>query len=336
MASSGIWVGEIDVDDDEVLRRWWEAGQDADADGRPYAAYWALQSAKVALRSTTNPVEQHALAAIEDGEILGINQVGFPLLDNRHVAFVEPLVRPSCRGRGVGTALLHASLGLTRERARTTAMGEVHMPLDALSPGHHFMTGHGFEAGIVDIHRILELPVDDATLDRLAQAAAPHHADYQLVTIGDVVPDEYMDGFCSLAAMFNSEAPMGDLDIEPEVWDMDRVRRAEENHRAQGRHSTAVLALDRDGTPVAITLALMADSQPDIGWQAITLVSKEHRGHRLGMAVKAANTMAYQRRFPTVRVVHSWNAEENGPMVAINDALGFRPVERLVEMQLKL
>jgi hypothetical protein len=37
-----------------------------------------------------------------------------------------------------------------------------------------------------------------------------------------------------------------------------------------------------------------------------------------------------------VRTVHSWNAEENGPMVAINDRLGFRPVEYLVEMQLKL
>jgi hypothetical protein len=35
-------------------------------------------------------------------------------------------------------------------------------------------------------------------------------------------------------------------------------------------------------------------------------------------------------------MVHSWNAEENGPMVAINDALGFRPVEYVAEMQRKL
>jgi RimJ/RimL family protein N-acetyltransferase len=37
-----------------------------------------------------------------------------------------------------------------------------------------------------------------------------------------------------------------------------------------------------------------------------------------------------------VREVHSSYDEENGPMVAINDKLGFRPVEYLVEMQLKL
>jgi hypothetical protein len=34
--------------------------------------------------------------------------------------------------------------------------------------------------------------------------------------------------------------------------------------------------------------------------------------------------------------VHSWNAEENGPMVQINDAIGFRPVEHVAEMQRKL
>lgn len=53
----------------------------------------------------------------------------------------------------------------------------------------------------------------------------------------------------------------------------------------------------------------------------------------IGIAIKAANLQRFQATFPGNRLVHSWNAEENGPMVRINDALGFRPVEHLAEMQ---
>ena len=87
---------------------------------------------------------------------------------------------------------------------------------------------------------------------------------------------------------------------------------------------------------VALTEMMATDHQPEVGLQSGTLVLKEHRGHRLGLAVKVANLRGYQADFPRVRVVHSWNAEANGPMVAINDKLGFRPVEYLVEMQRKL
>jgi len=57
---------------------------------------------------------------------------------------------------------------------------------------------------------------------------------------------------------------------------------------------------------------------------------------QLGLATKIANLRAFSVDFPTVGRVHSWNAEENAQMVAINDALGFAPVEYGAEMQLRL
>ena len=72
---------------------------------------------------------------------------------------------------------------------------------------------------------------------------------------------------------------------------------------------------------------------PDWGAQGGTLVLEEHRGHRLGMAIKLANLRRYRCGSPTSRTVHSWNADTNAPMIAINEALGFRAVERLLEMQ---
>jgi GNAT superfamily N-acetyltransferase len=329
-------VAEIDVHDDDLVRRFWQAGQEADEFERPYATFWPLQSATVAFRAANNSMEQHPIAAVDDGRVLGSNQVMLPALDNTHVALMELLVRPSERRRGVGSALLEAGLDLARAKRRTTVMIEVNMPLEGASEGVAFLEARGFETGIIEIHRVLDLPVANDRLDTLARQAAPHHVDFTFANVGDVVPDEFMEGYCALQSAFNSEAPTGALDLEPEVWDADRVRQTEDRFREQGRHTCSTVALAPDGSMVANTDMSTAESQPSIGFQGGTLVLPDHRGHRLGLACKVANLRRFQEWFPAVRTVHSWNAEENGPMVAINDTLGFRPVERLAEMQARL
>lgn len=331
-----MWIGEIDVHDDGLLHRYWEAGKEADGFHRPYAAFWSLQAATVALRSTPAAAEQHPIAAIDDDVVVATSQVVFPLHDNTHLAYIEPLVRPAYRRRGIGTALLQAALDKVRNSGRTTVIAEVNMPLEGTSEGYDFLAKRCFETGIRNIHRVLELPVAERRIDELAAAAAPHYGDYGLVTVADGWPDEYVDGYCALNIAFNSEAPMGDLDIEPEAWDAERVRQAEARRHAQGQRGCSTVAVAPDGSLVALTEMITTLQQPETGMQAGTLVLTEHRGHRLGLAIKVANLRAYQERFPAVRLVHSWNAEENGPMVAINDTLGFRPVERLAEMQRRL
>jgi GNAT superfamily N-acetyltransferase len=320
--------------------RWWEAAKEGDGHGRPYAAFWSLQAASVAMRAENNAMEQHPLAAIDDGEVLGTNQVMLPRLDNTHTAMMEPIVRPSYRGRGVGTALLEAGLELARAKDRATIMIEVNQPATDAGPGDNdgsrLLAKHGFTTASLELHRVLELPVADAQLDALEAETAPHVAGYAMVRLGGRVPDELMQGYCRLQTAFNSEAPLGDLDLEPEVWNEERVRQTEDRFVMQGRHQRGVAALAPDGTMVALTEMMTTSHVPEIAWQGGTLVLKEHRGHRLGLATKVANLRAFQAEFPEARIVHSWNAEENGPMVAINDQLGFRPVEYLAEMQRKL
>jgi hypothetical protein len=62
-----------------------------------------------------------------------------------------------------------------------------------------------------------------------------------------------------------------------------------------------------------------------------TLVHREHRGHRLGLAVKAANLRVVQRAHPERTLVSTTNNPGNAPMVAINDMMGFRAVEASIE-----
>ena len=53
------------------------------------------------------------------------------------------------------------------------------------------------------------------------------------------------------------------------------------------------------------------------------------------MALKVAVLGILAAEHPERRLVHTWNAVENAPMQRINRDLGFRPVERELEMQRK-
>jgi GNAT superfamily N-acetyltransferase len=72
-----------------------------------------------------------------------------------------------------------------------------------------------------------------------------------------------------------------------------------------------------------MTELLLANDTPGQAWQMITVVHPDHRGHRLGLAVKLANLEFLALEAPKVRVVETGNASVNAPMIAVNEMLGF-------------
>ena len=127
-----------------------------------------------------------------------------------------------------------------------------------------------------------------------------------------------------LARRMSTDAPMGDIDLDEEVWDGDRVRDQWTRGRAAGRRALESVARHiGSGRLVAYSDVMVMEGQSDLAIQSDTLVLKEHRGHRLGLAVKLANVRALQDELPAVTTVRTWNAESNTHMLAVNQAMGF-------------
>jgi GNAT superfamily N-acetyltransferase len=268
----------------------------------------------------------------DDGTVAGVLSLDLALQDNTSVLTARIGVRPDRRRRGFGSALMAHVEELAGLHDRTVLQGEVDAPVSGESPGSEFARAHGFELANTEAHRVLELPLAAELLDRLAAEAADRHAGYAMVTWQDRCPDELVDGYAGLIAAFSAAVPLGDLQWEAEVWDAERVRVREGRAVEQGRPTWTTVAVAPDGA-LAGHSGLVLPDEPGKVYQQDTLVLPDHRGRRLGLAMKVRNHAELQAAYQGPAVAHTWNAEQNAHMNAVNALLGYRRVELSQEWQ---
>jgi GNAT superfamily N-acetyltransferase len=293
-----------------------------------------LREARVMFTGTHSDVRVEGLAAVDGDTWLGIAWLDWWLQENTHAVGVELAVAPAYRRRGVGSRLLDAVVDRVRQQGRTQLLGQI--TADAVtgkSTGTAFAERRGFVQRHVELHQVMELPLSEDRLAELEQRIAGKDEAYRLVQWRDRTPDEWVDEFADALSVMSEEVPTGDLQLEPSRWTAARVREVETRRLEQGRFWHTTVAVASDGKLAAYTQLGGAKDQQERLYQWDTLVRPAHRGHRLGMALKLANLRSVQAELEKPVVVHTWNAPENGPMIAVNNHLGFRPVDQSTEWQ---
>lgn len=280
--------------------------------------------------------QQHLLLVRDAGTAVGAARVELPTSDNTHAVGAMVHVHPVHRRRGVGRMLLAAVEDQARRNGRTTLMAELDEPphLQGRSPGRAALERAGLKEALLEVRRDLALPVDAAHLDALDAACAPHAEGYAVRTWRDRCPDDLVDDRAELGRAISTDAPLGELAWQEEAWDAARVRRREQQVARRGRTCLAAGAVHRaTGQLVAFTeVAAPAEGQALVHqWE--TVVLREHRGHRLGTLVKTAVLRRLAAELPQARTIATCNAGSNQPMIAVNEALGFRPNGTLTSWQ---
>ncbi len=273
-------------------------------------------------------------AAMLGDDVVGALRLILPLRDNTTVAFVDVAVHTGHRRRGIGRALLAEGVRLAAAAGRTELIAEVDEPVPDTA-GRVFALRHGWTCDLLETRRDLVLPPDEARLSAVEAEARAASAGYDLVTWRDRTPDGLLDDRALLEQRMSTDAPHGDLPVEEERWDAQRVREIEAMNLARGRTVLSAGAV-RDGRLVAFTDLHVSVDRPEHARQGSTLVLREHRGHRLGALVKAATLRELGRAFPATRRITTYNAEDNAPMVAVNRALGFEPAGHMSMWSLRV
>jgi GNAT superfamily N-acetyltransferase len=262
-------------------------------------------------------------AADDSGALTGYYRLNLPDLENVDRAYCDLFVHPGHRRHGIGRELAGHAL----ERAAANGRAIVESWCLEESPGNAFANQVLAKLGLEEARRVQYLekivPGRIATLRAEAERAA---AGYSLVTWTGPVPDEYSG---PVAEVFNAfaDAPRGEGE-EPEVWDADRIRqRTGKLLRSGALRGYSVAAVhDASGEMTAITEIAVDPEVPEWGFQGLTAVTRQHRGHRLGLLVKTAMLQWLAEAEPRLAQVETGNAATNQHMIAVNETLGYRQV----------
>lgn len=310
---------ELDTTDPAALRAWHAAMERSVRADRPHALLTTYDAFEVVATSPSTYFQRTWFQAVEDSEVVGVAELELPLEENRDVGWCEVAVLAEHRRRGAGRALWEAVVERARRSDRTRVGGEVSVDLAVAGAGFAFATA----MGAVEKHR------EDHLLADLPVAPAPIDPAYELVTWRGRCPDEHRAAYLAMRNQMNADVPTGELDLEAEVLDDARLAASEE--RLMKAYDVRVAAARRrsDGVFGGYSL-LFVPHGARYGWQDDTLVMPEHRGHRLGAALKCAN---YAGLSTDVTEVHTWTAPANTAMHRTNTALGFRVVEHMLEVE---
>lgn len=318
MAIRIVRVTTLDPAQAELAEAWNDAfvastvgtmGDDHDA--------WSMASRR-AREASTNWDHRYFAALDDNGRVVAGAGLSLPLRDNPKLALLGIAVRPEHRRHGAGTALLDDLTHQASEAGRTSLATDTAYPKDGTDPGEAFLRLHGFELAQTN-HR------NDLDVVAYRHEKARETAGFAIETSTDDTRDDWLEDRVVLQQRMSTDQPAGDLDFEEEVWDVERLRGEREATRTSGRRAIESVARHIESNRlVAFTQLQVPTDEPELAYQQDTLVLREHRGHGLGEALKAANMQALRAEFPQTRTVRTWNAQDNGPMIAVNEALGYR------------
>lgn len=269
----------------------------------------------------------------DEGRTVGYASYWTTEWDNTDLAWFDIIVHPDFRRRGAGSALLDHLCDLARSEGRTKVGSD---GWDARST-YAFAEAHGFEKKSQAINRRQYLAdLEPAIVAKLYDEAAGVATGYELVRIAGPTPDELIDQVAVMTAAIN-DAPLDDLDIEDEVFPVERVRGYEQASLARGYRLYRLIArLRESGELAGQTVVAVEEERPWLGHQHDTSVVRDHRGHRLGLLLKTGMLLWLAEAEPGLASLDTWNAESNDHMISVNEALGYRVLGRGLQFQRRL
>jgi GNAT superfamily N-acetyltransferase len=259
--------------------------------------------------------------------------------DEPDTALLMLQVPPEVEGRGIGRALADALEAAVAEEGRRKIIAyapEADFGGDRLAsptwfgsvPANsrttRFAQARGYALRQVNRYSRIAFPVS-GVVAQLAAAIERSGPDYRLHSWLGRTPERWLDDVALLITRMSTDAPDAEVGTPEDVWTAERLAAEDARKERDDPRRFVTTAVEHvpTGRLVGFTEYSVPPQAERAASQYATLVLREHRGHRLGMLLKIANLAYLEQMAPGHPSATTWNAEENRPMLDVNEAIGF-------------
>lgn len=251
---------------------------------------------------------------------------------NAHIRWSEIAVKPEHRRRGLGRVLFARVIGSFEGQGDSvTVISETN---DRVSSGEGFAHAIGAKPGLPMKLNQLDLAAVDRA--RVSQWSKAPPKGYRLVRIDDTVPEDFVKAYIEASEGIN-DMPRGEIAFNDWKLTEAQIRQRESFFKQAGLTWWLLLAIDEEtGEGVGFTEVEFNPNDPHAIQQEGTAVVAAHRGHGIGLWLKAVMLERILAERPDSRFIRTGNANVNKQMLAINEKLGFRQAWQTTLWQLPI
>lgn len=302
-----------------------EAERRPDRVPQPLASYIAFA------RNLPSQFDDHTwLAEAGDGTPVATGACWSNSAGDPRVMECDLFVRRNRRRTGIGSTLLRVICEETSREGRSLLTWST---FDAVPAGEAFARRLG--ARVARVNRTSELrlaDVDWEMVDMWAHAGGERARRYRLEMIDGIFPDHLRADAAAFHHIMQS-APRDDLDVGDVTIGTDDIAELDRALIEAGRERWTCFVRDPQGNCVGGTEVTFEPWEPSTALQQNTGIDPAHRALGLAKWAKAAMLDRIRHDRPEAERVRTGNAFSNAPMLAINDALGFRVIHTQTEWQ---
>ena len=237
---------------------------------------------------------------------------------NKHIGNTNLRVCQDARREGIASALMKTVVQSAAANEIRVIQGFVIHP-----SGRAFCESLGGTMAIESAMNRLKLDEVDWEMIENWAAEGPKRAEGVCIEKFIEVPEDDLEEYCKIYTETMNQQPMGEMEGEfittPESRRLDEAR-----NRGKNLDLITMITREPDGTISGLTEIFKIPAEVNRAHQFLTGVKDSYRGRGLGKWLKAEMLLYVRKTFPDVKMILTGNADENAPMLSINNRMGFK------------